>query len=422
MFASSTDWSQASERLFTALARYEKKGFTGYADIQVGTDRCWRCIFTSGRLGWIDGGANPWRSWRRQLAALNDADLQAQAAHLESQPEIVALAQQSLWAIPIRLLSAGKLAPRQFVSILSRLCREAFFDIIWEIERCVQAGDRRGHLKITDTSTKQPLCKAPIDWLISPQQLCARVQQDWLSWRAAVPADLADCHVDRAPIIVDPKRLAAQLAPATFQRISILFDGKRTLRDISRTVKQSEISLIRMLEPFLREGWLRLKAVRDAVPLLDREPNKASPSQQPARKKTIACIDDSPQVLALIELVVQREGYDFVGVTDALKAIPIMIEKKPDLIFVDLVMPVVNGYELCQKFRQISLLRDTPIVMLSSNTLDRERAANAGVRECLEKPISPRQITQVIATYTCQPDSTAHEQKPLAKVPVTVAG
>ncbi|MEO0949528.1 MAG: response regulator [Cyanobacteria bacterium J06641_5] len=410
MFGSSPDWSQASNRLFATLARHEKKGFTGYVDIRVGVDRHWRCAFSSGHLGWIDGGVHPWRSWHRQLTALNDAALQMQATRMENQQEIIALAQKSLWILPVKLLSAGQLTPKQFVLLLSGLCRESLFDIVWEIERSVRAGESRGTLKIADTGTEQPLGKVPFNWLIKPQQLCARVQQDWQNWKAAVPASIADCHVDRAPIIVEPNLLAKQIAPATFQRISILFDGKQTLRDIAQAVKQSEISLIRMLEPFLVKGWLQLKAVPDIVPSINQTGNQR-PVQKTTQKKLIACIDDSPQVLALIKIVAHREGYDFIGIDDGLKSIPILIEKKPDLIFLDLVLPIVNGYELCEKLRQISSLRNTPIVMLSSNVLDRERAEKIGVRECLEKPISPRQLTQIMLDYTRQPHTEASQQE-----------
>ena len=417
MSATPITWSQTSDRLFATLARYERESFTGCVEIRVGADRRWRCSFVSGRLGWIDGGVHPWRAWRRQLAALNDASLPAQADLLEGRRDALVLAQKSLWTLPAQLLGAGKLAPQQFASLLSGLCRESLFDMIGEIERRVQESESDGGLKIAVLENEKPLggSKVPSSWLAMPRQLCDRVRQDWQEWTTALPADLTSCHVNQAPIIVEPKLLEAKLAPTTYQRMSVLLDGKNTLRDLARAVKRSEGFLLCMFEPYLRQGWMRLAVVPDTVPTLERKPSgrksEERPLQKNARQQMIACVDDSPQILALVEFVARREGYDFVGIGDGLQSIPILIEKKPDLIFLDLVMPIINGYELYQKLSQIRSLRNTPVVMLSSSVLDRVRAKKMGICECLEKPISPRRLTQLMAHYVRQADAVVDREE-----------
>ncbi|MEL6500545.1 MAG: response regulator, partial [Cyanobacteria bacterium J06623_1] len=75
--------------------------------------------------------------------------------------------------------------------------------------------------------------------------------------------------------------------------------------------------------------------------------------------------------------------------------------RKPDLIFLDLVMPNTNGYEICSQLRKLSYFKQTPIVILTGNDgiVDRVRAKMVGSTDFLGKPAQPEQVLETIAKY-----------------------
>ncbi|MFP3345400.1 response regulator, partial [Halomonas sp. SIMBA_159] len=77
-------------------------------------------------------------------------------------------------------------------------------------------------------------------------------------------------------------------------------------------------------------------------------------------KFLIACVDDSPQVTQTVEQIVRENGYDFIGINDPLRANATLLKVKPDLIFLDLIMPNTNGYEICTQLRRVSSLQEIP--------------------------------------------------------------
>jgi two-component system, chemotaxis family, response regulator PixG len=78
-----------------------------------------------------------------------------------------------------------------------------------------------------------------------------------------------------------------------------------------------------------------------------------------------------------------------------------LIAKKPQLIFLDLVMPNANGYEICSRLRKVAAFRDTPIVILTGNdgVIDRVRAKVVGATDFLTKPVQSDLVLDVAQKY-----------------------
>jgi chemotaxis family two-component system response regulator PixG len=83
------------------------------------------------------------------------------------------------------------------------------------------------------------------------------------------------------------------------------------------------------------------------------------------------------------------------------QALPLLLEHKPDLIFLDLVMPITNGYEICSQIRRISVFQDTPVIILTSNDgiVDRVRAKMVGSSGFLAKPIGREKVLTILHKY-----------------------
>jgi CheY-like chemotaxis protein len=107
---------------------------------------------------------------------------------------------------------------------------------------------------------------------------------------------------------------------------------------------------------------------------------------------------------AMIRPVFSTKLDQFIGINDPLRAIAILLARKPELIFLDLVMPNANGYEICGQLRRLSIFKHTPIVILTGNDgiVDRVRAKMVGSTDFLGKPVNPDQVLSTILKYIKQ--------------------
>jgi two-component system, chemotaxis family, response regulator PixG len=115
----------------------------------------------------------------------------------------------------------------------------------------------------------------------------------------------------------------------------------------------------------------------------------------------VICIDDSAQVCKLMRAIVTDAGHRFISIQDPTQALPRLLENNPDLIFLDLIMPKVNGYEICSQIRRISTLAHIPIVILTGKDglLDRVRSKATGASEFISKPIARDAINTSLTKY-----------------------
>lgn len=121
-------------------------------------------------------------------------------------------------------------------------------------------------------------------------------------------------------------------------------------------------------------------------------------TQAASNAPLIIYIDDSPMDSKIMGDILQNSGFRFRNIQESTHALPLLIEHKPQLIFLDLVMPVANGYEICAQVRRVSLFKDIPIVIVTSNdTLsDRVRAKMVGASGFIAKPIQQDKVLKVV--------------------------
>ncbi|AVH71439.1 response regulator [Nostoc sp. 'Lobaria pulmonaria (5183) cyanobiont'] len=113
---------------------------------------------------------------------------------------------------------------------------------------------------------------------------------------------------------------------------------------------------------------------------------------------TILCIDDSPTVLNAIKSYLDEQTFSVIGVTDSLKALMQIIRIKPDIILLDILMPNLDGYELCSLLRKHSYFKNTPVIMVSEKVgfLDRAKAKMVRASGYLTKPFKQGDLLKVI--------------------------
>lgn len=113
-------------------------------------------------------------------------------------------------------------------------------------------------------------------------------------------------------------------------------------------------------------------------------------------EKRILVVDDEPHVVRSLTFVLKKEGYDVSSATDGEEAIAKVRESKPNLMFLDVMMPKKNGYQVCQEIKADPSLSDIYIIMLTAKgqEADREKGLNLGADEFITKPFSPMKIVE----------------------------
>lgn len=111
-------------------------------------------------------------------------------------------------------------------------------------------------------------------------------------------------------------------------------------------------------------------------------------------KSRILVADDEPYLVRSLTFVLNKEGYDTSVARDGEEALERIREAKPDLMFLDIMMPKKDGYQVCQEVKSDPDLKDIYIIMLTAKgqQADRERALSAGADEFITKPFSPLEI------------------------------
>src|SRR6185503_19660801 len=113
-------------------------------------------------------------------------------------------------------------------------------------------------------------------------------------------------------------------------------------------------------------------------------------------KKLILVIDDEPYILRSLSYLLTREGYSVETASNGEEGLARVRELRPPLVFLDIMMPRMDGYEVCEQVKQDPALAGTYVIMLSAKgqQIDRERGLLGGADEYMTKPFSPRDIAK----------------------------
>lgn len=117
--------------------------------------------------------------------------------------------------------------------------------------------------------------------------------------------------------------------------------------------------------------------------------------------KKVLIIEDNAQNLYLLSFILEKNGFSVIGASNGRDGIDMACREMPDLILLDIQLPVMNGYEVARRLRQVEMVREIPIVAVTSYAMvgDREKALDSGCTGYVEKPINPETFMDEIKTY-----------------------
>ena len=114
--------------------------------------------------------------------------------------------------------------------------------------------------------------------------------------------------------------------------------------------------------------------------------------------KKVLIADDEPNIVAAVEFLLQRSGYDVYVARNGEEALKLVEARNPDLVLLDVMMPVRSGYEVCRRIRENDAWRHIKIIMLSAKGRDAEVAKGLaiGADDYVTKPFSTQDLLQRI--------------------------
>lgn len=117
--------------------------------------------------------------------------------------------------------------------------------------------------------------------------------------------------------------------------------------------------------------------------------------------KTILLVDDSRTTLMMEEMLLKKEPYRVVKVADGAEAIEAALESPPDLILLDIVMPEVDGFAVCERLRSEPRTASVPIIMVSTRGEAEhvERAFKTGCTDFVTKPIDGLELLAKVRSH-----------------------
>ena len=421
-------------QLLDYLLSLSPKHFSGRLDFLDCHKQQWSIYFDKGRIDWATGGLHPRRRWRRNMMKYCPNLSNKTLIQLEEN----AAAPQWYHLLTV-LLEEKQISQTEVVAITKNTVTEVLFDLIQQQE--VEKNDNNSLLSTCDRRDvlKQPIIR------ISVYEVLEEIQRQWEGWRKA---KLINYSPNLAPVLKVPGQLQQQVSPTIYQKLKTAMSKGLTLRDLAVYLKQDLLKLTQSLMPYINKGTIQLVEVADLAPPIVAEYSRANRQNVPLPGKgsgvpvfskealrssrfaegkelgsvkknrtiqkyptrsgpvsdqasLIACIDDCPLTQKLLKGIIAGAGYRFLGIQQAMVAVSTLIEQKPDLILLDLVMPIANGYEICSQIRRVSLLKDVPIIILtgSDGLVDRVRAKMVGCSDFIAKPVEAEKILNAVHNY-----------------------
>jgi CheY-like chemotaxis protein len=379
--------------IFASLNNLSKQSFTGIAHVRtkaVDARTHWKVYFNDGKLLWANGGKHSHRSWQRHLSKYC-SQIDLKQVNFRNSESFRCPEYHSLGILLQRHLAT----PENIGNLIANKIIEVFFDLFQQekstpldieseaLSLSSLIGEISGYSLITiniDTAFKQ-------------------MQQQWSAW---INSGFNTVYPDHAPRIKSKEQLEQAVPAVVYQNFIKLLDGRRSLRDLAVGMNKDLLLLTKSIYPYVHKGLLDLVEVAD----LNSTPTPtANLSNKPVNlqdKPIIACIDDSPQICQIMNQIITQANYRFLGIQQPIQAVPKLISVNPKMIFLDIGMPILNGYEVCTQIRRVSKLQEVPIIMLTGNdgVFDRVKAKVCGASDFLSKPIEIDKILQTIEKFS----------------------
>jgi twitching motility two-component system response regulator PilG len=126
----------------------------------------------------------------------------------------------------------------------------------------------------------------------------------------------------------------------------------------------------------------------------------------------VVVIDDSKTIRRTAETLLKKAGCEVITATDGFESLSKVMEYQPNIIFVDIMMPRLDGYQTCALIKNNPTFKKTPVVMLSSKDglFERARGRIVGAEHYMTKPFTREELLSTIKAYVVDVNETSKQQ------------
>ncbi|MUG92112.1 DUF4388 domain-containing protein [Scytonema sp. UIC 10036] len=280
------------------------------------------------------------------------------------------------------LLQQNIINPVQARGIIQNLISETLFDIL-------SLYDGRFIFKSYPTLT--PLLSA---WEITP--IVAKMTVQLQEWKQLYPFIQSP---DRFPVLADITQLQSSLPRTTLKKLQLWADGKTSLRQLSRYLNRSILTVAKAMYPYVQQGWVKFVCSvtnNDTIEL-----QNSIPELEVDCKARVVCIDGEREIAEAVELTLRQQGYEAIALTDPVAALSQVFQLQPNLIICNTAMSPLDGYEICKMLRNSTAFRLLPIVLLVDAREHHSpiKAKMMGATDCLTSPFGNTELLKLVERY-----------------------
>ena len=116
-------------------------------------------------------------------------------------------------------------------------------------------------------------------------------------------------------------------------------------------------------------------------------------------KGTIVCIEDEPEMIDLVRLILGRKGFELIGAVGGREGLETVRKIKPDLVLLDLMMPDIDGWEVYQQMKADDDLKEIPVIVVTAKAQSIDRVLGlhiAKVDDYITKPFGPQELLESV--------------------------
>ena len=115
--------------------------------------------------------------------------------------------------------------------------------------------------------------------------------------------------------------------------------------------------------------------------------------------KRVVCIEDEPEMIDLVKLILGRKGYEVTGAMGGREGLEVIAREKPDLVLLDLMMPDMDGWEVYQKMKAAEGTRAIPVIVVTAKAQSIDKVLGlhiAKVDDYITKPFGPQELLESV--------------------------
>jgi twitching motility two-component system response regulator PilG len=272
------------------------------------------------------------------------------------------------------------------------------------------------------TNVKIYDCNIPNFCQHSLKEVIEEAKQQVSQWQSFLPEIYSPYQRPYLGISNDDP-IDRQLSAADIEKLGKILRGFN-FRELGALLNLDDLTVVKRLYPFIKRKTVILRNPKSPLNLLPQLSDKLLVTTKPENKifvsledensllntnglrtsnKTynIACVDDSLTVLNSIKEFLKHDNIEVFPINNAAKAMMLMTRIQPDLIFMDIGMPLIDGYKLCSLLRKNIKFKDIPIIMLTGNTgiINRAKAKMAGATDYMTKPFTQDDLLNIAFRY-----------------------